>query len=160
MTPDLPVPDAPNTRDVRLVAQAVQSAEDAALAYARAIGEARRYMASAIEHLDQAEQARELLNQYASGFAAHTEGGSAPQDESVGAPPAPHQGGSATPSGPAGTPAYDPGTQHAAGVMSTPSPGIAIAGSNPPGEDPATPNRPGPPPPPPGGWGSGASGTP
>lgn len=72
---------APSTQDVRVVAAAVRSAEEAALAYAREIGEARRHLAAAIEHLDRAEDARAQLNRHA--------GGLQPQDQPSRSRPAP-----------------------------------------------------------------------
>lgn len=54
--------------DVRLIVQAVESAEGAAMAYAREIGEARRHLSEAIAHLDQADTTRGQLNRLAAGF--------------------------------------------------------------------------------------------
>ena len=155
MSSDAPVGGAPNTRDVRLVAAAVQNAEEAALAYAREIGEARRHLAVAIQHLDRAEEARALLNQHATGLTAPGPNGApAAQDADAQA---------RGQSGFAGTapPTPDRPDRPPAGPMSMPSPGIAVAGENPAYDPTATPNPAAPPPPPrPGGWGSGGSGTP
>jgi hypothetical protein len=99
-------------RDVRLVVQAVQSAEEAALAYAREIGEARRHLSEAIAHLDRADEARALLNRLAAGFGPQASGDpvTAPS-ESPAPAPARGFGGAA------------PGETS----VTTPSPGIAIA---------------------------------
>ncbi len=106
----------PAMRDVRLVVQAVQSAEDAALAYAREIGEARRHLSQAIAHLDRADEARALLNRLAAGFGPQASGGSGPTESESPAPaPARGFGGAA------------PGTAQGGASVTTPSPGIAIA---------------------------------
>jgi EmrB/QacA subfamily drug resistance transporter len=165
---DPPAAGAPNTHDVRLVMAAVQSAEEAALAYAREIGEARSHLSAAIEHLDRAEEARALLNRYAAGFTSPDQGQDRPAPQ--GMPTPQDQGGAASPASGSGetsdrpTPASpapgvppafpDQGGQRPTGPMTTPSPGIAIAGQNP-----ATPNPPGSPPPRPAGWGPGAGGS-
>jgi hypothetical protein len=158
--------DASTTRDVRLVVQAVESAEEAALAYAREIGEARRHLTAAIEHLDRAEQARALLNRYTSGFSP---------EAPVGAPAA----GAAAPGMPPAREFGGPAVN-----VSTPSPGIAIASPSGPTTGPrgsadgqldggsshgygsvggsdagSAPNPPVAPPPRPGGWGAGSGPT-
>jgi hypothetical protein len=162
-------PAAPAMRDVRLVVQAVQSAEEAALAYAREIGEARRHLSEAIAHLDQADEARALLNRLAGGFSPQASGSpatagsggqeSAPARAYGEAPPAPERTG---------------------GSITTPSPGIAIASptgpmtgprgaadvhadeasADSPGTDLGTAPTPAVTPPPrPGGWGPSSGGT-
>jgi hypothetical protein len=63
-----PPPAPAPMHDVRLIVQAVESAEGAAMDYAREIGEARRHLSEAIAHLDQADAARTVLNRLAAGF--------------------------------------------------------------------------------------------
>jgi predicted MFS family arabinose efflux permease len=107
-----PAAPAPAMRDVRLVVQAVQSAEEAALAYAREIGEARRHLSAAIAHLDRADEARALLNRLAAGLGPQPSGASGPMD-AVSPASAPPRGAG--------------GVAQGGGAVITPSPGIAIA---------------------------------
>jgi hypothetical protein len=166
----------PAMRDVRLVVEAVQSAEDAALAYAREIGEARRHLSEAIAHLDRADEARALLNRLAAGFGPQGAGSAGPANAEPPAPaPAPGFGGPAqgersvtTPSpgiaiarpsehfsGPRGSAADEPSVEPG-------HPGVANHGTN--GGDSSSthsgssPYPAVPPPPRPGGWGPGTSG--
>ena len=67
-------------RDARLVVEAVENAEEAATAYAREIGEARRQLAEAIEQLDRAEAAHSLLHRLAAGFGLQAAGDSGSTD--------------------------------------------------------------------------------